>query len=84
MAHRRAPSADSDLDDIWYYVAKESGSVDRADSFIVSLTERFYLLSGNPHIGRSRDDLRPGLRSFPPLQYVMIYRMEDDDVVTID
>ncbi len=41
MAHRRASSADSDLDEIWYYVAKESGSVDRADSFIASLTERF-------------------------------------------
>jgi toxin ParE1/3/4 len=83
MAHRRAPSADSDLDDIWYYVAKESGSLDRADSFIASLTERFYLLSGNPYIGRSRDDLRPGLRSFPVLQYVIIYRIEDDDVVIL-
>jgi plasmid stabilization system protein ParE len=52
MAHVRAPSADSDLDDIWYYIAKESGSADRADHFVASLTERFYLLSGNPYIGR--------------------------------
>ena len=81
MAHRRAPSADSDLDDIWYYVAKESSSLDRADCFIESLTQRFYLLSRNPYIGRTRDDLRPGLRSFPVLQYVIIYRVEDEDVV---
>jgi toxin ParE1/3/4 len=65
MAHQRAPGADSDLDDIWYFVAKESGSADTAERFIESLTERFYLLSANPYIGRSRDDLRPGLRTFP-------------------
>ena len=83
MAHLRAPSADSDLDDIWYYVATESGSADRADRFVASLTERFYLLAKNPYIGRSRDDLRPGLRSFPVLQYVIIYRIEDADVVIL-
>jgi plasmid stabilization system protein ParE len=27
MAHRLAPRAAADLDDIWYYVAKESGSI---------------------------------------------------------
>ena len=41
------------------------------------------LLSRNPWIGRSRDDLRPGLRSFPVLQYVIIYRIEDEDVVIL-
>jgi hypothetical protein len=28
MAHRLAPQAAADLDDIWYYVAIESGSVE--------------------------------------------------------
>ena len=83
MAHLRAPSADLDLDDIWYYVATESGSADRADRFVASLTERFYLLSKNPYIGRSRDDLRPGLRSFPVMQYVIIYRIQEEDVVIL-
>lgn len=31
MGHRRAPQADSDLDDIWSYVATKSGSVEIAD-----------------------------------------------------
>jgi hypothetical protein len=31
MAHRFAPQAESDLDDIWLYVATESGSVETAD-----------------------------------------------------
>lgn len=36
------------------------------------------------NLDRSRDqDLRPGLRSFPANEYVIIYRIEDDDVVLI-
>ncbi len=83
MAHQRTPNADSDLDDIWCYVARESGSADRADRFIESITDRFFLLSRNPYIGRSRDDLRPGLRSFPVGQYVIIYRIQDENVLIL-
>jgi plasmid stabilization system protein ParE len=39
---------------IWYYVAKESGSIEIADRLIDSITERFYLLASHPHIGRHR------------------------------
>ncbi len=28
MAHRISPSAEADLDEIWLYVAKESGSIE--------------------------------------------------------
>lgn len=83
MAHQRAPSADSDLDDIWYYIAKESGSIETAERFIASLTDRFYLLAENPYIGRSSEELRPGLRSFPFGQYLIIYRIKDEDVVIL-
>jgi toxin ParE1/3/4 len=31
-------------------------------------------------MGRPRDDLRPGLRSFPVGQYVIIYAIDDEDV----
>jgi hypothetical protein len=31
MAHRVAPQAEAELDDIWYYVAKESGSIEIAE-----------------------------------------------------
>jgi toxin ParE1/3/4 len=84
MAHRVAPQAEAELDDIWYYVAKESGSVEIADRLIDSITERFYLLACHPHIGRPRDeDLRPGLRSFPVGEYVIIYRVEEQDVLIL-
>jgi toxin ParE1/3/4 len=84
MAHRLAPAAEADLDDIWYYIARESGSFEIADRLVDSLTERFYLLSRYPHLGRRRDhDLRAGLRSFPVGEYVIIYRVEEDDNVLV-
>src|ERR1700691_2442638 len=84
MAHRLAPEAETELGNIWYYVARESGSIEIADRLIDSITERFYLLACHPHIGRRRDeDLRPGLRSFPVGQYVIIYRVEKQHVLIL-
>jgi toxin ParE1/3/4 len=35
-------------------------------------------------LGRSRDkDLRPSLRTFPVGEYVIFYRIEDEDVVIL-
>jgi plasmid stabilization system protein ParE len=54
MAHRVSPQAEADLDGVWYYVAKESGSIETANHLIDSITDRFFLLSRHPHLGRSR------------------------------
>jgi len=84
MGHLRSPQADSDLDDIWYYVATRSGSIEIADRLIDSITDRFFLLATHPNIGRARDeDLRPRLRSFPVGEYVIIYRIQDEDVLIL-
>jgi toxin ParE1/3/4 len=80
MAHRLAPQARAELSSIWNYIVKESGNAVAADSVIDAITDRFYLLSQFPRMGRARDDLRPGLRSFPVGQYVIIYTIEDEDV----
>lgn len=79
-----AVEAEADLDDIWYYIARGSGSPEIADRFIDSLTERFYLLSRNPFIGRRRDqELVPCLRSFPVGEYIIFYRIEGEDVLIL-
>ena len=84
MAHRIAPEAEAELDDIWYYMAKESGSIEIADRVIDSVTDRFRLLARFPQMGRRRDeDLRSGLRSFVAGEYVIIYRAEDEDVLVL-
>jgi toxin ParE1/3/4 len=83
MAHRVAPEAEAELDNIWYYVAKESGSIEIADRLIDSITGRFYLLARHPHMGRRREDLRPDLRSFAVGEYVIIYRIEKQHVLIL-
>jgi toxin ParE1/3/4 len=84
MAHRLAPQAAADLDGIWYYVAKESGSIDIVNHLIDSITDRFSLLSGHPYLGRTRDDdLGIGLRSFPVGEYVIVYCVENDEVLIL-
>ena len=83
MAHRVSPEAEAELDDIWQYIARESGRVETARAIVARITERFYFLSVYPRIGRRRDDLRPGLRSFPADDYVILYRIEGADVVIV-
>jgi toxin ParE1/3/4 len=80
MAHRLAPQARADLSTIWNYIVTESGNVAAADGVIDAITERFYLLSRYPRMGRLRDDLRPGLRSFAVGEYVIVYTIEDENV----
>jgi toxin ParE1/3/4 len=83
MAHRLAPEVVTELDEIWYYIASESGSKDIADRLVTLITERFFLIAGHPHIGRRRDNLRAGLRSFPVGQYLIFYRVAEMDVVIL-
>ena len=80
MAHRLSPEAEADLDELWYYVAT-NGSVDVADRLTDSITTRFVLLGTHPRAGRHRDDLRPGVRVFPVGEYVILYRVDGNDVL---
>lgn len=81
MAHRLAPQAERDLDDIAYYVAMETGSIDVVERFIDSITNRFHLLAHHPKLGRARDDdLGPGTRTFPVGNYVIVYDVVGQDV----
>jgi toxin ParE1/3/4 len=84
MRLRVSPQAASDLDDIWYFLATESGSIEIADRFIDTITVRFATLAKHPHIGRRRDhDLRPGIRSFPVGDYMIIYRLDAADLLIL-
>jgi toxin ParE1/3/4 len=84
MAHRIASLAEADLDDIWYHVAKESGSVEVADQLIHSITARFFLLSYYPYVGRARDeDFGVSSRSFTVGEYVIVYPVDHEDVLIL-
>jgi toxin ParE1/3/4 len=78
MTYRLSSRARRDLIEIWRYIANENESA--ADRFIDFITRRFKLLGENPYAGRSRDELRPGYRSFPVGQYVVFNRVSESRV----
>ena len=72
------------MDEIWLHVARESGSLETADRLVDSITNRFLLLASHPYVGRTRqEDLGRGARSFPVGEYVVVYRIEDEDVLIL-
>ena len=73
--------AERDLDDIWYYIVKKSGSIEIADHLIESITETFPLLAQAPQAGTRRDELAPGLRGFPVRNYIIYYAETERHVV---
>ena len=67
--------AEADLDDIWLYVATESQSIEPAELLLDRFGVFFSRLAQNPYLGRRRDEIRPGYRSFPVDSYVVFYRL---------
>jgi toxin ParE1/3/4 len=84
MPHRLSPQAETDLDDIWLYVARQSVDIAIANHLIDSITDRFFLLARSPHMGRARDeDLGRGVRSFAVGEYVILYCIDGGDVLIL-
>jgi toxin ParE1/3/4 len=55
-----------------------------ANRLIGTVTDRFLVLAGFPHIGRSRDeDFGPGCRSVIVGEYVIVYCVENGDVLIL-
>ena len=77
------PQALTDLDDIFDYIAEDS--LDRAITFIRKLSGQMEKVADSPGIGRRRNELLAGLRSFPYGSYLIFYSPLDDgaDVVRI-
>jgi plasmid stabilization system protein ParE len=73
MVHQVGARARADLDEIWIYIVRESGSEAIADRLTDSITSRFYPLSSHPQIGRARDDdLGRGRQSFSVGAYIIV------------
>ncbi len=52
MAHRLAPEVESELDNIWYYIATESGNVEIADRLIDSIASSSWQVAEESMLGR--------------------------------
>jgi toxin ParE1/3/4 len=67
----RRPLAQTDILDIWDFIADDS--VVAADRWVDDLDAHFRVLAAQPMMGRARDELAPGVRSFPIGRYVVFY-----------
>ncbi|MCP9915557.1 type II toxin-antitoxin system RelE/ParE family toxin [Cyanobium sp. ATX 6F1] len=72
------PRARADLAEIWEFIAEDSDA--HADAFIDVIDQKFQVLAQQPGIGRRRDELADGLRSFPVGSYVIFYLNVPDGV----
>lgn len=68
------PDASRDLDEIWWYVARQSGSTMIADRLIGHIEESILKIGREPGIGRVRPELASGLRSVSVGSYLIFYR----------
>lgn len=65
------PEAERDLDEIWWYIAQDSPA--SADKLLDEIEETSRKLARFKHMGRNRDELYPGLQSFPVSKYLIFY-----------
>ena len=79
----RRPLAELDILEVWDYIAEDS--VTEADLWIDRLDEKLLLWATQPMMGRSRDELATGLRSFAFGRYVVFFLPISDglDVVRV-
>lgn len=75
------PRAQDDIAEIWGYIAEDSEQ--QADAFVDRLDAKFQLLARQPRLGHIREELAPGLRSFPVGRYVIFYETVPDGIAIV-
>ncbi len=62
----------SDLESIWAYIAADSET--QANKLMIGFVKKFKSLLNFPQLGKTRNDLIVGLRSFPNGKYLVFYQ----------
>jgi toxin ParE1/3/4 len=75
---RLSRQAEADLDELWLYIA--ANNPDTADRMVDAVLEGSRMHVRFPGMGQSRDELRPGLRSFVVSPYFVFYRPVEDTI----
>jgi toxin ParE1/3/4 len=77
-AHRPSvtlkPAARRDFRSILAYTTSQWGTTQR-DEYRAAMNRALETLGANPEIGKAREDLSPGLRSYPVEHHVICYRI---------
>src|SRR5437870_5530960 len=73
-----APRARADMVGVWDFVSP-AGKL-AANRFVAKVRKQCKLLAWFPGIGRARDELSAGLRSFPVHPFIIFFRVGDRTV----
>ncbi len=77
---RFSASAENDLLEAWLYVAEDSSSA--ADRMLDQIDSEAHKLLDQPLMGRERNELAHGLRSWPTsTPYILFYFPDDQGIV---
>jgi toxin ParE1/3/4 len=74
-------SAQEHLEDIHAFGIARWGQ-NQADRYNARINEALRLLRSNPLIGKSKDEIRPGFRTFPVGSHIVFYQV-DENFLTI-
>jgi toxin ParE1/3/4 len=73
-----SPRARADLNEIWDYIAADN--IAAADRVAARFDSIFDLLAQRPRMGRLRDEIAEGVRTFPAGNYLLLYRPTNDGI----
>ena len=77
----RSAQAERDLLDIWLYIAEDNPRA--ADRLLDHINAAVQMLARHPQMGRRRDALGPGVRSFTVGDYLIFYLARNRDIVVV-
>ena len=77
----RSSQAEIDLIEIWLYIASDNTTA--ADKLLDQIDSICKMLAHSPHLGRLREELAPGLRSFPVGDYLVFYRSTNTGIAVV-
>ena len=74
LPYELSQEADNDLSEMYDFTIEKFGT-DQAIKYLSELEELFYVICTNPHTGRTRNEIRKGLRSSSYVSHVVFYRV---------
>jgi toxin ParE1/3/4 len=74
FGYELSEKAEQDLEEIFDYTALNFG-IDQAIAYVSGFEDLFVNLSNNPELGRKRDEIRSGLRSYFKESHIVFYRV---------
>ena len=77
----KSPQADEDLAQIWDYIARDNPAA--ADNLLREFDAQLRRHAESPLMGRAREELATGLRSFAVGRYVLFYSPIESGIALI-